>query len=93
MNKKRIIVSVLTIISIIGIGGELINKDKKTEANNKYTTIKGDLDVLDDTKLTFNSDLLFRNYTTEISKDGIKKDSSLKNVVAELTKKTIRRFY
>lgn len=87
MNKKRIIVSVLTIISIIGIGGELINKDKKTEANNKYTTIKGDLDVLDDTKLTFNSDILFRNYTTEISKDGIKKYSSLKNVVAELTNK------
>ena len=87
MNKKRIIVSVLTIISIMGIGVELINKDKKTEASNKYTTIKGDLDALGDTKLTFNSDILFRNYTTEISREGIKKDSSLKNAVAELTNK------
>ena len=87
MNKKRIIVSVLTVASIIGIGVRVINNSIEMKNNNTYTTIKGDVSAFGDTKLTFKGDALFKEYTTEISKDGIKKYVEYRNIVAELTNK------
>lgn len=85
MNKKRIIVSVLIVASIIGIGLRVINNSIEMKNSNAYTTIKGDISTLGDTKLAFRNNVAFKNHTTEISKDGIKKDVAFINMVAELS--------